>query len=80
MTFDLDKEDRRNCYTYFSASTFSITWLLSSTGIVELYRFAKRVHVASRGPGKKCMSPTTSECNGMSLHLEKPAILCTLTV
>ena len=38
------------------------TAFLSMVGIAELFRFAKRIHVASKGPGKKMMSPTKCKC------------------
>ena len=34
----------------------------STIGIAELFQFAKRIHVASKGPGKKMMSPTKCKC------------------
>ena len=38
------------------------------SGVIEVYRFAKRIHTVSRGPGKKYMTPEKS----------KPLLMCVL--
>jgi hypothetical protein len=38
-----------------------VTLLCVLSGLVEVYRFAKRIHTTSRGPGKRFMSTTRGE-------------------
>ena len=55
-------------YMYICMLSIYLSTCIYLSGVVEVYRFAKRIHTASRGPGKKYMTPGKSE----------PLLMCVL--